>query len=207
MHHFINGNQVCRLPALLLLMIILNGCSLFQPAPELPQNLSPQARSEYLSQLDYWQLTGRIGIIANGESNSANISWKKNQQSTTVRIYGALGATYALVTQTPAGATIKLSDDEVYQGDDAQLLLWQTTGWHLPINQMQQWILGLHKNAPQYQLNEQGYVESIAFDQWQLAFNRYQSFYGLDMPKKLRATHPDITIKFAIYDWAFVADE
>ncbi len=189
--------------SLLFLLTLLSGCSLFKTKLDLPQNLTPDARAAFLARADYWKLDGRIGIIANNESESANISWTQSGDATTLRIYGALGATYALLHATPGYAKLELSDDEIYEGSSAQQLLWQRTGWNIPVEHLRFWLLGLHNNAPSYQLNDQGYVANIDFQYWAINFQQYQSFGGLIMPKKIRAQHPEIVLKFAIYDWEF----
>ncbi len=186
---------------------ILSGCSLFKSRPDLPQNLSPDDRLRYLQERDYWSLTGRIGITTKDESNSASFSWEKNKDSMVLRIYGSLGVTYARLESKPGFATIELSDDEVYQDSDAERLLWQTTGWYIPVNLMQHWILGIPEKAPSFEMNNDGYLAKLNYGYWEVNYQKYQDFRGLLMPKKLRADHPDVTIKFSIHDWEFTPDE
>ncbi|NVJ58856.1 MAG: outer membrane lipoprotein LolB [Gammaproteobacteria bacterium] len=181
----------------------LFGCSLFGQSNVVNEPLSIEARNSFLSKQDNWTLTGRIGITSQKESNSANISWQKRGDAIELRIYGGLGTTYALLTSSPSGSKIELSDDQVFYGNDPQELLWRTTGWNIPVVELQKWILGLTYGAPSFQLNDQGLVDSITFNSWQLSFQKYAVFSGLDLPKKLRAEHPDVTLKFAIYNWEF----
>ncbi|WP_144391501.1 lipoprotein insertase outer membrane protein LolB [Pleionea sediminis] len=189
-------------------MLLVTGCSLFKTQQlEIPANLTAEGRVKFLSQLEYWHLDGRIGIIANGESESANISWTQSGENSKLRIYGALGATYALVHTKPGYAKLELSDDEVYEGTNAQYLLWEKTGWNIPVDALREWLLGLPNNAPSFELNDKGYVKSIEFQNWAINFQLYDSYRGLDMPRKLKAKHPDITLKFAIYDWEFTPDD
>ncbi|NVJ50012.1 MAG: outer membrane lipoprotein LolB [Gammaproteobacteria bacterium] len=183
------------------LIFSLSACSLFQTKNPVPQNLTVEQRSAYLERNTHWRMTGRIGIITADESNTANISWYRNGDTSELRIYGALGTTYARLTTTAGKATIELPDDKTYHGDNAELLLWQTTGWYIPVNALQRWILGIASNAPSVQYQEDGLVKQLSFDSWQLQFQRYQSFSGLTMPKKMKATHPDITLKFSVREW------
>lgn len=190
-----------------LAILVLTGCSLFKSRPELPSNLSPDDRIRYLQQRNYWNLTGRIGITTKDESNSASFSWEKNNDTLVLRIYGSLGVTYARLESKPGFATIELSDDEVYQDTDAERLLWQTTGWYIPVNLMQHWILGIPEQAPSFEMNNDGYLARLNYGHWEVNYQKYQDFRGLRMPKKLRADHPDVTIKFSIHDWEFSPDE
>lgn len=196
-------SSVKRLSLFFVLSISLSGCSWFSQSSIVDKPLSVEARNQFLAKQDNWTLTGRIGIVSKQESNSANISWEKRGDNIELRIYGGLGTTYALLNSTPQGSKIELSDDQVFYGNDPQELLWRTTGWNIPVAELQQWILGLTSGAPSFELNEQGLVKSIAFNDWQLSFQKYAAFSGLDLPKKLRAVHPDVTLKFAIYNWEF----
>jgi outer membrane lipoprotein LolB len=186
---------------------MLNGCSLFKAHAHVPHNLSPENRIRFLQQQQHWKLTGRIGITTAQESNSASFSWEKNRDTLELRIYGSFGVTYAHLISKPGQASIELSDDEVYHDTDAERLLWQTTGWQIPVNQMQYWILGIPTQAPSFELDSLGYLAKLNYGYWRVDYLAYQPFDGLIMPKKLRVTHPEITLKFSIHDWAFNLDQ
>ena len=150
-------------------------------------------------------MQGRIGILTAEESNSASIEWRKEGERTHIRISGMLGQTYARLSKGPEGAKVELSD-QTYTGTNAQQLLYRTTGWNIPVDQLEQWILGIYTSNANYQNNTDGYVEHIYFDQWHMQFRTYKDFAGLIMPKKLRVTHPEVTIKFSVHDWQFTKE-
>jgi outer membrane lipoprotein LolB len=192
---------------LLLSFLTLSSCSLFKTRAELPQNLSPESRERFLQRQQYWKVTGRIGITTPEESNSASFTWEKDQDSIKLRIYGSFGVTYAHLTAEPGQAKIELSDDQVYYDTDAEQLLWRTTGWQIPVQKMQYWILGIPAQAPDFELNKEGYLSELRYGYWLVNYQSYQSFDGLIMPKKLRVIHPEVTLKFSIHQWHFVKDQ
>ncbi|MEE4244868.1 MAG: lipoprotein insertase outer membrane protein LolB [Kangiellaceae bacterium] len=186
---------------------LLSACQQKPTLTNLPDNMTTELRANYLKRAEYWQLTGRIAIITEQESDSANISWQRSAGKSVLRIYGTLGTTYALLTVEAGKAVVELPDDKVYHGNDPEQLLWQTTGWIIPVNKMQQWILGVNDETDSVTTNEAGLPASINFKPWTVKYQKYSKFAGLTMPKKLRANHPDITLKFSIHNWSFSPDD
>jgi|GEM_PF-1585697 len=205
--HFALTRVVRRLCWMIGVSVMLTGCSLFQSNNSVPQDLTVEQRAAYLKRTDHWRMVGRIGIITPKESNTANIEWHRKGSESELRIYGFVGNTYALLTTTPTQSKISLSDDEVYYGTDPEQLLWQTTGWQIPVNALTQWILGLPDNAPSVSFDNTGLVNQLAFDDWLMNFQKYESFSGLTMPKKIKITHPDITLKFSVRTWEMNPDD
>ncbi len=131
--------------------------------------------------------------------NTASISWKQNQHHSEVRIFSMVG-THVLLQKNNDEASIQI-DKKSYSGSNIEQLLYETTGWLIPIQQIEYWILGLDHDAPASTHNTLGLVETLQFGQWHMHFQKYQTFHNMMMPKKITLTHPDITIKFSIHRW------
>ncbi len=189
-----------RFLILIAALAALQGCSLFKPTTEHP-SLSVADRQAYLNRASHWNLSGRVAIIANKESETANISWQKQGEQVELRIYGSLGITYATLSYDSKAAHIELPDDQQAYGTDPEALLWETTGWQIPVKELELWILGIANKDEKTSLNAQGYIERISHQSWQIRFKQYDVFNGLTMPKRIDATHPQVKLKFSIYDW------
>ena len=190
---------------LLGLVPLLIGCShIAKKTPvAIPVNMNAEQRAEFLKRQQYWSLQGRIGIITKDSSDSASFHWEKSHQQSKLRIYGMLGNTYATVTQSSDHAKIELSADEIYYGDNAQQLLYQKTGWYIPVSELEQWMMGLASNSAVLTLNDNQLIQQLTYAPWQVHYRKYADFNGLIMPQKLKVTHPQITLKFSIHQWQF----
>ena len=54
--------------------------------------------------------------------------------------------------QTAGGARLE-ADDQVYTDPSATALLYQTTGWDIPLDQLLSWVKGVPRAGDDYTLN------------------------------------------------------
>ncbi|TQV81406.1 lipoprotein insertase outer membrane protein LolB [Aliikangiella coralliicola] len=159
-----------------------------------------------LETLNHWELKARVAIKTPEESVSATLDWQKKDSDFDFHIYGLFGATYAHLIQKGHEATLKLPEDRVHYHQDAEQLLYQSLGWDFPIDALSFWIKGLPsgKSGEQFSRNDEGELQQLTFNGWQVNFSRYQTFSGYSMPKMIKAKHPQLGLKVVIKDWEFL---
>lgn len=108
------------------------------------------------------------------------------------------------VKQTDQAATLIDNEGKQYQADNAQQLIYDITGWRLPMKQMRQWIKGIPKNS-QYELNQDGYVSQFTSilpqGTWDISITDYMQVQQYMLPKAITMTSQDIKLKVLVYEW------
>ena len=158
-----------------------------------------------ITQLQHWQLKARMAIRTPKDSVTASLNWQKDDNLFDFHISGAFGATYAHLVQEKNNASLKIPDTELQTHRDAETLLQNTLGWDFPIDALSYWVKGLPSNKPNEEVhrNSLGQIEQIQLDHWHIGFSGYQNFQGYQLPKKIKAVHPQMTIKLVAKSWAF----
>jgi outer membrane lipoprotein LolB len=190
---------------LLLLVVILPACT------QMPVKRSPedtlkawQQHSQSVQGIDHWVLKARIGIIADGESGSAGLHWEQHGDQYTLRIIGPFGRGNLLIEGSPQGVMLQNTDGEMAIADNPEELIWQQTGWVIPVSDLRYWILGLPSQRHQrdeYLLDVWGRIENLNTDEWNVEYQAYKKTAGYELPDKLSLRNSHLRIKLAISEW------
>ena len=192
---------------LLLALVVLSGCATHQPIPATGSSESLwQLRQQELSQLLGWQIKGRIGFVSANDSGSAGLYWKQSQESYELKIVAPLGAGRLVVAGDANGVILQSSEGEILYAENARSLIWQSTGWEIPMDRLRQWIIGLPTVNETYQLDDKGRVRFIENLRWKVEYFQYQNVGEYALPKKLRIESPQIQIKLVIKDWQLLPE-
>lgn len=178
-------------------LALLSGCAT-RPTP--PAQGSWQQVNQQLANIKSWQMNGQIAFITPKVRRRADLFWQHRQSSDQLILTGPFGQQLLTATITAQGATI-VADDKTYRGPDSSQLIYQLTGWQLPINRLPTWLIG-RANGSKYQLNAQNRLAKITSDDgWILSYQAYMQVGHYVLPQKLNATSADTRLKLIIDNW------
>jgi outer membrane lipoprotein LolB len=158
-----------------------------------------------LSKLQHWQLNARVAIKTPQDALTASLNWQNNNKEFDFLLSGAFGVTYAHLIQKRDSASLKIPDSDKLYHNNAEQLLNQTLGWDFPIKALSYWVKGLPSGQPGERVhhNKQGQLIQINLNQWQIVFSKYKRYQGILLPKMIKATHPDLSLKIVAKKWQF----
>ncbi|MDT0594001.1 lipoprotein insertase outer membrane protein LolB [Glaciecola petra] len=107
-----------------------------------PKPRTSLANTSDIAALDQWRIKGKIAWITQQERTSAYLNWEKNQSSLSFGLTNVLGITLAKMKYDGNMATLT-ADGKTYTDFSASRLIAQTTGWQIPIANLQHWIKGV----------------------------------------------------------------
>ena len=190
-----------RIYPLAFLLIFVGGCASNQSLRKIDPN-----RAIPLSDLHHWQLNARVAIKTPEDSVTASLDWQKNQSLFDFFLSGAFGVTIAHLIQQENSASLEIPDTEKLTHYDAERLLRQTLGWDFPIDALSYWVKGLPSGQPGevVSYNDKGQIAKISLDQWQVVFSKYRLYQGYLLPKMIKATHPNISLRVVAKKWLFL---
>jgi outer membrane lipoprotein LolB len=194
------------------------GCATRGPATDSPTLRDPEAlaaaqaaqatRTAWLASQPDWSFAGRVAVNANGKGGSGRIDW---QQTGT----GYLVALSAPVTrqswrlggdlQTRA-ARLDGLEGGPRQGDDADRLLREATGWDIPVASMAHWARGVADPsvaADGVDYAADGRLRSLAQQGWRVDYLDWFPAEGEQpaMPRRMEARRQGATVKVAVDQW------
>ena len=179
----------------LIYVILLSGCaSLRQP----PATTAPLAQIESSP----FTLNGRISINYQGNRNSAGLHWSHQVQSDEILLLTPLGQTVARIASDTQHATLDQGEQH-YQAKDVETLMTQVLGWHLPMNGLHHWVLGLaaSDSPAQIERDAQGRISVLQQAGWDVRYLGYADTTPSSLPSRMELIHNDLQVKLFIDEW------
>ncbi len=197
---------------LMILTVTLLGAACAMP----PMKLSLQdprlaAREQVLQTQTQWLMRGRMAIKVDGDGGSGAVSWRQSGAAFDVQFLGPLGTGDLRITGDLDGAIVRAADGQVYADRDVAVLVAQLTGWRLPVTHLPYWLRGLP--VPDLPVvagfDAAGQLAQIRQGDWHVEYSQWfpAASASLQLPRKLRIEHPDVTVKLLVSDWTLGGSE
>jgi len=191
----------------LLLFLLLHGCASAPIAPPinyLPTEDAWAVHQVQLETLENWQIRGKFSIKQHNAATSANLTWQqRDEDHYEIALSGPLGQGTVQLSGRPNQVVFKDARGNIDRARDAQTLLYQHTGWSLPIESLYYWTRGLpdpHYDF-QYSLTDHGHMHALKQHGWTLEYEEYQQYDGYTVPRKIILWHIDHRITLLLNTW------
>jgi outer membrane lipoprotein LolB len=192
----------------LLLLASLTACTVAPTRPQAEREQLWQARSAQLAHIDAWDLEGRLAVHAGDQGGQMALRWHRQGETEEVDITGPLGKRLLQLVQDASGARAVDADRRTYAGRDAQSLLFEATGWQIPLSGLNYWVLGLPiPGVPHEQrLDDEGRLESLRQLGWTVRFLDYGRYQGVELPRRLFLEIPDpaLELRLVVQAWTLI---
>ena len=188
------------------LIALLAGCAGFTSREALQGEGDPtqwKAHKQQISQLDGWQISGKIGIRAPRDSGSATLFWLQRQDYYDIRLSGPLGGGAARLTGRPGDILLEVANRGRYQAESPEALLREQLRLELPVSNLLWWIRGLPAQDSRSRLTLDGdsHLARLEQDGWQVEYQRYAQQSGYALPERLKLYGQDLEVTLVIKDW------
>lgn len=172
----------------LVLMLLVGGCATpdVRPVPVDPQAAWEQ-RLQTLGNLNQWDLQARIAVRAGDDGGQANLHWNHRDDDNDMRLVGAWGKGLLRLNFNPDSA--ELTDDlgQTRSGADAGELLYEATGWIIPVSSLNAWMAGRPLGTEAItRIDKYGRLAHITESGWEIEYQEYRQFDGWELPRKLK---------------------
>lgn len=186
---------VCGISALLW------GCAELPVPPPDELEVAPQAAAHAG---DAFRLTGRIGVLHNGESFSGSLRWRHSPDEDEIFLLSPLGQGVARIVRNPDGVSLETAEGRTYRAADVESLTEEVLGWRLPARGLQYWVAGrAAPDAPaSSEAGEDKLLRRLNQDGWRIDYLGYRAVQGVELPTKLEMAMGDrLEVRLVIDNW------
>lgn len=188
--------------------LLISACTTTQKietplSDNIPNNWVQQKQT--LDAIKHWSITGKLGVRSPKSSESAVINqWEQHNNLFSINLSSAflgLGATQ--IEGSPSEIILQQSGETPLYSDEPERLIWEQTGWVLPLANLPFWIKGMPAPHSENHLkfNQLGQLSHITQDDWQISYSRYQKSDQVQLPAKIKLQQDDILITLIIKSW------
>ena len=165
-----------------------------------------------VSQLTQWQASGKLAFITPTDKQSVNFIWSQNNDDYKVNFNTFLGINVLSIKRDRNGIVIS-ADGKDYQSNNPQKLVFELTGWWLPMDNLSRWLKAdITDNEGNISVNNTGNIQSFTpnCDQTNcpnqviIHYDQFQSTAQLILPHRLtiqtKGSTPQ-TLKIKVQRW------
>ena len=187
-------------------LALLSGCAGLTSHETLSGQGNPaqwQAHKTQASQLNGWQISGKVGIRSPRESGSATLFGLQRQDYFDIRLAGPMGRGAARLTGRPGAVSLDAANQGQFQAESAEALLQQQLGWSLPVAHLFWWIRGLpaEDSKSRLTLDSESRLAKLEQDDWQVEYLSYVQQNGYWLPERMKLHGANLDITLVIKDW------
>ena len=171
------------------LLLLLGGCAALPPRTPDETAHAWATRQLRLAPLTNWELRGRIALRSRDEGMQASLHWVRERERQRISLVGPLGSGQVRLTQDASGAELRDTEKNVRRAPTVRQLLVETTGWDVPLDDMDWWVRGLPAPGAkaEQELDEDGRLKTLTQFGWEVEFLEYGRYGAYELPSKLFA--------------------
>lgn len=156
-----------------------------------------------ISQIDGWQIDGKLGYKAADQAGSGTLFWLQRQDYSDIRLAGPVGMGALHLVGKPGKVSLEVSGEGTFEAESPEALLQQQLGWQLPVSHLLWWVRGLPApgSPMQGELGNLNRLEWLIQDGWQVNYSNYEQHDGYLLPGKLKLFGPQVTLTLVIKEW------
>jgi outer membrane lipoprotein LolB len=188
------------------LALLLAGCAGLGPqeSVEGPGNAEDwTTHKASISEIDGWQINGKIGIRAPQNSGSGTLFWLQRQDYFDIRLSGPLGRGATRLTGRPDAVALEVAGQGRFEAESPEALVESQLGWQLPVSNLLWWIRGLPApdSRSRVALNSDGRLANLQQDGWDVQYLGYIEEDGFMLPSRIKLAGRDLQITLVLKDW------
>jgi outer membrane lipoprotein LolB len=171
-----------------------SGCSIIPVEHELKFS---EVNNQHLSDLEQWQLLGRIAMSNEEDSWSANIDWRHEADKEVLNLSGPLGQGAARIVLRSDSIMIDQGNGQVGFSKNIDAYIKQQLGFLVPLSALRFWVIGLTEPDKPFVRFEEGFSQFS----WNIQYHNYIQVGKEWMPRKIKIKNNSAQLKLVIDRW------
>ncbi|MBX3727439.1 MAG: lipoprotein insertase outer membrane protein LolB [Xanthomonadales bacterium] len=157
--------------------------------------------------VDAFRVSGRLAVSDGREGGSAGFLWLQRGEAFEVELRQPVSQRTWRLVGDARGAVLHGGEGGPRRGHDAQTLLHDVLGWHLPVRALVDWVRGLPgADAPieRLQRDDRGRVQLLVQAGWQVEYRGWLDDGA--WPTRIQARQGSHSVRLNVQDWAVARD-
>ncbi len=190
--------------ALFCAALLVSGCASRQTL-QLPEFESWESRTELLSSLRNWELSGRIAVNAGEKGFNGKLRWTQQDDTFEATVSGPLGIGTVRIESDGQSVVHTDKDGVRTELEDAEAELYYRYGWTIPVSSLGYWVLGIPDPSmpAKTKLNSDDQLATLVQGDWTVTISQYRVSGGQPMPRLLSAHNSNTRVRVVIDKWFF----
>ena len=167
-----------------------------------PESVWLEHRATLVTLTD-WQARGRVAIRSDDDGWNAAFDWQQRGENYRIRLRGPFGQGGIELHGDSLGVWLKREDKAPVYARNVEQLLKAETGWQLPVLGLSDWLRGLPADEQPAVLDwdQQGRLQTLQQDGWEIAYGRYRDVGERQLPDKLKLLRDQLQVKVIVDAW------
>lgn len=183
---------------------MLAACAPVRPrAPAAPPAEGQTARESELATRTTWNFDGHFAVSDGRNGGSGTLKWQADGAQFSLVLRAPVTGKTVELQGGPGGAMLTGLRELPIHGDDAEALLNDEFGWHMPVEQLTWWVRGLRApdSMAQIQYGDDGLPASLTQDGWSVEYRDWYADSHPPLPRKIFASKPPYSVRLLIEQW------
>lgn len=157
-----------------------------------------------------WSFQGRVAVSKGRNGGNGRIDWRQQARQYVIQLSAPVTRQSWTLTgdSQHEGGRLEGLDGGPREGEDAQQLLLEATGWDIPVNQLPDWVRGLVADdaakAEQVERDAEGRPRRVRQMGWDI---QYLDWYPAQdgqpvLPRRMEAVNGDAKVRVLVDSWA-----
>lgn len=191
-----------RLLAGLWVFTLLVACAPLPPRIDRQTLLDRQAsREAALAKLQDWAFVGRIAVNQGGNGGSGRIEWRQHGDDFDIRLSAPITRQTWRLSQTGGRVRLEGLPGGPRDGDNAESLLAEATGWRIPVAVMADWARGARAGGgADLEFAPDGLPATLRQAGWIVTYRDWRPG-DPPLPTKVFAQAGDARVRLAVEQW------
>jgi outer membrane lipoprotein LolB len=194
----------------LLFALFLGACAttssplkLSSEPPSSEQARAWQQHRQAVNQITSWTLTGRIVVNTEDDGWNGDLHWSQRIDGYGIQFSAPFGQGAFQLDGSVTGVEMRFSDGNTFQAADAETLLLEQLGWHLPLSGFQYWVTGIPRPGSAFVLDYRpdGRLARLQQGKWLVTYPEYVPTDGVMMPRKVFLENHELSVRMVIDRW------
>lgn len=189
-------------------LALLAGCAT-RPDPGSLTNTDFESHSAALLARTNWQLTGRLNVRQQNQSDTVNIHWQQQAEHFDITLSSTvlgLGTTH--VNGSDSGLVVEKAGEAPVTLPNLQALTQGYLSFDFPATHLLYWVRGLPVPGVRGTLgfDDDNLLSTLRQDdgagqRWLLSYDRYITIDGLPLPGRIRLVAGELQLTFLVREW------
>ena len=187
-----------------MLSATLVACAPLPPRTDTAAALDRQvAREALLARQTDWSFVGRIAVSQGNSGGSGRIEWRQHGEDFDIKLSAPITRQTWRLSKSAGQVVLEGLPGGAQQGNDAEALLLEATGWRIPVAAMSAWARGARAGGvAALDFAADGLPATLRQAGWSVSYRDWShGDPALPLPTKLFAEAGDARVRLAVEQW------